>query len=188
MKLKTTWAWMRWALAWTMALLVGCALIWQVGRTTAESRLKADASRTATSYAHLLSAAVPGLGEALHKGEVGEGLVERLRDLGMAGTIFRFKLFDQQGRLLLVSDRLQDAALGADGERLGTHHGGPRQADAIAAKVLGGEAYIALKDGSKRVDRPPVYSEAYVPIRREGQVVGVVEVYVDQTSLRAGWA
>lgn len=36
-----------------------------------------------------------------------------------------------------------------------------------------------------RPDRRVVYSEAYVPVVRDGQVLGVVEIYVDQAERAA---
>jgi hypothetical protein len=49
--------------------------------------------------------------------------------------------------------------------------------------VLGGANFIELQDGAGRPDRPPSCSEAYVPLLRDGTLLGVVEVYVDQAEL-----
>ena len=50
--------------------------------------------------------------------------------------------------------------------------------------VLGGQNFIELKSGAGKPDRPAWYSEAYVPVTRDGRVIGVIEVYVDQTAGR----
>jgi diguanylate cyclase (GGDEF)-like protein len=65
---------------------------------------------------------------------------------------------------------------------LGDEHGA-RSAQ-VSKVVLSGGSFIELKDGTGKPDRPPAFSEAYVPLLRDGQVMGVVEVYADQTPLR----
>lgn len=86
--------------------------------------------------------------------------------------VFRFKLFDTNGRLLLISD---DA-----GVTLATakdHH-----ADVAAEVARSGIAQSFLKDGDERDGRPDVYVESYVPVRVGGEVVGVAEVYLDESA------
>ena len=84
--------------------------------------------------------------------------------------------------MILVSDDLDKPDVvrtpsPADG--IGDHSGSNKAQ--IRAKVLSGVNHIELKR-EQRADRPPVYSEAYVPVLRGGVVLGVVEVYVDQAA------
>jgi diguanylate cyclase (GGDEF)-like protein len=51
--------------------------------------------------------------------------------------------------------------------------------------VLAGRNHVELKSGAGKANRPPWYSEAYVPARAGGELLGVIEVYVDQTARRA---
>ncbi len=175
-------AWL-WVAAWLAALVLSIAAVAEMGRRTADNHIRQEAAHAARHYAHLISAAVPGLERLLLDGRTDATMLERLRSLGTVGAVFRFKLFDGQGRLVLVSDQLDHPGLGADGSRLGYHHG-EREADRIARRVLDGDPHIELKDGRGRVDRPPVYTEAYMPLVREGRTLGVIEVYVDQTAMR----
>ena len=132
----------------------------------------------------MLAATVPGLADLLQRGRLDEPTVEQLRNLRRAGQVFRFKLFAQDGRQLLVSDDLDKPAAGLapNGALLGDEHGA--RSAVVSHIVLSGGSFIELKDGTGKKDRPPVYSEAYVPLLRDGQVMGVVEVYVDQTELK----
>lgn len=85
--------------------------------------------------------------------------------------IFRFKLFDARGRLLMVSD--------ASGLKL---HPGVDHNVAVAKEVaVTGVAQSFLKDGRAKPDRPDVYVESYVPVRVGGKILGVAEVYLDET-------
>ena len=96
--------------------------------------------------------------------------------------VFRFKLFDQIGRLLYISDEPLPAA-GMDG--LGQHN------HAAAAVVQTGQAVTFMEDGTEKPNRPDVYAESYVPFYKNGSIAGIVEVYVDQTQaaaeIRAGY-
>lgn len=90
------------------------------------------------------------------------------------GDIFRFKVYDTQGVLRLLSDNLHS--------RLST----PSAPDEDSAQPLHviatGNPSIRLRDGSERIDRPDVYVEAYIPIRRNDRVVAVAEIYIDRTA------
>ncbi|MEK9661872.1 MAG: response regulator, partial [Alphaproteobacteria bacterium] len=97
-----------------------------------------------------------------------------LESMRQFGDVFRFKLFSPDGRLVLVSDDLQNAT-GSPGD-LGEHN--PRAAAVIAT----GEPFTEVEDGSAQPDRPDVYVESYVPVVRNGATVAIVEVYVDQTA------
>jgi diguanylate cyclase (GGDEF)-like protein len=91
------------------------------------------------------------------------------------GRVFRYKIFDPDGRLRLVSDELQ--AFGTDRQNL-TEHNAPA-ARAIAA----GQPLVMAKTG-KPPNRPPYFAEAYVPVIVGGRTLAIVEAYVDQTEKR----
>ncbi|MBE0550456.1 MAG: bifunctional diguanylate cyclase/phosphodiesterase, partial [Rubrivivax sp.] len=98
---------------------------------------------------------------------------ERLTSLRGTAGLFRFKLYDPGGRLLLVSESVGTA---------------PRPEDISAADRA--KAARAAREGTNLIElrrggdgRPEVYSEAYVPVRHGRHVIGVVEVYLDQTEV-----
>ena len=90
------------------------------------------------------------------------------------GDIFRFKLFDTQGRIRLISDDLHtdlanNPTVGEDNWK-------------ALSVVETGEPYSELEDGRLKPDRPDVYAETYVPVWRNDRMVAVAEVYMDRTA------
>jgi diguanylate cyclase (GGDEF)-like protein len=175
----------RWPLVlWLFSIALGLACVAAVLRHVGLRHLERSAELTAVHHAQVLAATVPGLPDLLQRGRLDQRTVEQLRNLRRAGQVFRFKLFAQDGRQILVSDDLDKPAAGLapNGALLGDEHG-TRSAH-VSRIVLSGGSFIELKDGTGKKDRPPAYSEAYVPLKRDGQVMGVVEVYLDQTELK----
>ena len=141
-----------------------------------------EAERTALHYADFISRTVPDLDRVFDEGELTEEAHSALLRSRQLGEVFRFKLFDRDGRELLVSDNLDASTPLSDhgAARLGTHHGNSH----VGRVVPGGENHIELEDGRGIPDRPDVYSEAYVPLQGPDGLVGVLEVYVDQSELQ----
>ena len=169
---------------WLLSVLVGLACVAVVARTVGLRHLERSAEVTAIHHAQVLVATVPGLPDLLQRGRLDERTVDQLRLLRRGGQVFRFKLFASDGRQILVSDDLDKPAAGLapNGAVLGDEHGA-RSAH-VSSVVLSGSSFIELKDGRGKKDRPPAFSEAYVPLLRDGHVMGVVEVYLDQTELK----
>lgn len=134
--------------------------------------VKADAESKSITWAEQISSEMPDLVELISTGKFTD---EQSRVIGHAtslGDIFRFKLFNAEGQLILISDELNQQ-LEIDGE--GDHNG-------TAAQVLQtGVNAVSVNDGRSKDDRPDLYAEAYVPVKQRGSIVGVVEVYVDET-------
>ena len=95
--------------------------------------------------------------------------------MATVGKVFRFKVFGPDGRLLMVSDALDQTGTAS----LQDHQ------PAIAAAIMNGHIHSEVRDGRAKPNRPDDYAEAYVPIMKGGRMQGVVEVYVDQTDKRA---
>lgn len=148
----------------------------------AEHLLEHDSEQTALGYARTITDNVPGLSEMFEQRRLDPATADALRGLREIGDVFRFKLFDRDGNTLLVSDALDRAdGLDASGAtRLGEHQGFP--SPVVESIVLGGRNHIELKDGRGKEGRPPLFSEAYVPLMQGGRLIGAVEVYVDQTA------
>ncbi|MBT9599334.1 MAG: EAL domain-containing protein [Vitreoscilla sp.] len=162
-------------------MLIGAVLA-VVLRLAAGGLLQREAERTALVWAHQIEATVSDLDDLF----AGQGLSEAgradLRRLRLVREVFRFKLFDRDGRTLLVSDELGGTAepptVATGTQSLG--HGN----ETVRSMVLGGANVVELLRNT-HADRPAVYSEAYVPVLRGGHLLGVVEVYVDQVERQA---
>ena len=80
-----------------------------------------------------------------------------------------------QGGLRLASDKL-----GEVGKALRIH---PVHNPEAAEVVLEGETEVEVEEGTSP-NRPAFYAEAYVPAVENGKIIGIVEVYVDQSAKR----
>jgi len=166
------WAWFACLLA-ALAAVLGVLLA--IDRQ-ADRHLAADAERAAVGWARHIAVHVPDI-DLVFTGDLPSPQAQdRLTGLRGTAGLFRFKLFDPQGRLLVVSDSVGTAPRPEDVNPVD-------QARAVRAAREG--AHLIELHRSKRDDRPAVYSEAYVPVRHGSGVIGVVEVYLDQTEVAA---
>jgi diguanylate cyclase (GGDEF)-like protein len=160
-----------WAVLGTLAM----GVVVGVMKRTAEAQLRSDAESTALNWAAFLTRTVPDL-DLIFDGELPSPQAQNhLSALRAADEVFRFRLFSPEGRLLLESDSLGKRPVGEWTRVL-------NQKARDTARL--GAPHIELRRGDGQV-LPQVFSEAYMPVRHSGQVLGVVEVYVDQTA-RAG--
>lgn len=141
-----------------------------------ERLIRQQAEREAIAWAAYIGTSIERI-ERIAEGEE-PTLAERdfLQRVSKFGDIFRYKLFDAEGRLRIVSDHLNN--LNANGD-IGEHN-------ITALQVLTtGKPYAEVNDGTQKSDRPDIYVEAYVPIKKDGAVVAISEVYVDATRTSA---
>lgn len=89
--------------------------------------------------------------------------------------VFRFKLFDKTGQLVLLSDSLGHPAPQED-RNLGAHN--PTAAEALA----NGVPFSKIASGLEKPDRPDHYAETYLPLFEDGKPIGTIEVYSDISS------
>ena len=170
-------------------VLAGFFLGWVI-RAESERELRRDARQTGVRWAELASLTVPDLAQALAGGGVTAAARAHLQLLGRGSGVFRFKLFDAAGRRVLLSDDLaRPAALPLPSESDGIGQAAQNGAKlAIRNQVLAGQVHSqVIREGLGKggPGRPAVYSETYVPVLRDGKVLGVVAVYVDQAGLAA---
>ncbi len=138
-----------------------------------ERAVIADAKDKATHWAEYFLDNMPGLDQLLADGRLDATQVDVIKAAETMGDVFRFKLFDLNGDMVVVSD---EAAYNQEPVAEREHSGS-------AERVLAtGISNISVKDGTGKQNRPPIYAEAYVPIIDDGGTRhGVVEVYLDQT-------
>jgi signal transduction histidine kinase/DNA-binding response OmpR family regulator len=159
------------------AALVGVILVAIIEYTEIQQHADATATRNAErlslSWATYLSGNLPEIEELLSGAPVSDEQRDVVDRLTTFPDLFRFKLFGANGNLMLVSDNID---LPPETQSLGKHN-------PTANKVIQtGIPYTSYEDGRAKPDRPDVYAESYVPILRNGRIIGVAEVYVDQTA------
>jgi len=141
----------------------------------AEDLLAREATQSARTWVRLVEVSVTDIDRVLQGGVLSAEAREDLRRHRGVEDVFKFRLFDPSGRLMLLSEQL-DLPLGQQTPPQAIGHGSAE----VRAMVLGGAYLVMLQHGDGR-DRPAIYSEAYSPLRRGGRLLGVVEVYLDQT-------
>ena len=153
---------------------VMCAAALWVSEVLVERAVIRDAERRAMAWADHAAVRldrIAALAAGAEPTPEDWGLIE---EMARFGDVFRFKVFSPDGILRFVSDDRT-----ATGTSLGEHN-------ATAAAVLQtGQPSTEVGDGRGRPDRPDLYSETYLPVRRDGRVVAIAEVYLDQTETQA---
>ncbi|MCP1199933.1 bifunctional diguanylate cyclase/phosphodiesterase [Notoacmeibacter sp. MSK16QG-6] len=137
--------------------------------------LDSDASHTVEQWADAFVVQADLMETVLSRRPLTAEQRQTLEIVAKEGSVFRFNLYDAQGNLRLVSDV---EGLPENGENLFEHE------PELAARLLQGERITQLQDGRDKLDRPDFYAETFVPIMRDGEVRGLVEIYVDQTERR----
>jgi signal transduction histidine kinase/CheY-like chemotaxis protein len=142
---------------------------------TADATVKREAERIALAWAAYVGGQMTRAGEIARKGTITLQEHRFLDAMRRFGDVFRFKLFDGQGRFVLMSDDLDEQPQ-VQSYSLGEHN--PKAVSVLST----GAPFTELNDGRGKPDRPDVYVESYVPVIRDGEIVAIVEVYVDQTA------
>ena len=138
----------------------------------AESHLTQDAQRSALSWARHVATNVPDI-DLVFLGDLPSPAAQnQLTGLrGMAG-LFHYRLFDPTGKLVLVSDSI------------GTPPPADAPALAVPASALARGPQVVVRQGNGK-DQPSVFSQALVPVMHDRELIGVMELQVDQTDRAA---
>lgn len=165
-------------------IIVVSTTVWLLVSLLAEASVQKAVSRDAVDKAlhwgSYMSSNISGLEDLIATGKPTDQQRHHIRELRQLGDVFRFKLFDAKGRLVLISDESfisnpQGVASAFDPEPLEVLRTGVKSVDVF--------------DGTNKPDRPDLYAEAYIPLTdRDGRIYGVVEVYVNETNTQAYFA
>lgn len=143
-------------------------------KQTVDYAVGEDAARKAIGWSNHLINELSDLPELLTTGVPSERQTKQIKAVSTIGDAFRFKLFDQSGNLVLISDEVTE-------KTILTTFGDHKEEASLVLET--GTSQVSLNDGTQKHNRPNLYAEAYVPVKNaEGDVLGVVEVYLDQTA------
>ncbi len=139
--------------------------------------LTARSEASADSWVRHFSTEIGGFDHIIATGSVTGDEMSMLDEARSFVDVFRFKIFDDQGRLILVSDNISSD---------GVEFSGDDETNATALKTLAsGLAVTVVQDGRAKDNRPDWYAESYVPLLDAGRIVGVAEIYVDVAQAHA---
>jgi diguanylate cyclase (GGDEF)-like protein len=148
---------------------------WTIEKRAIEHLLYRDAVSTGLHWASYLAESVDDLVEIAQGEKPSPASMIFFEQAQKAGNVFRYKIFDKEGRLRLVSDEL--TAVGTDAQNLGQHNAAAAQA------IAAGQPLVVAKEGQPPA-RPYYFAEAYVPVVVDGRMIAIVEAYVNQTDKR----
>ena len=142
--------------------------------STANQIVTIQAERTSMAWAAYIGSQLRRINEIAAGADLTQADQDFLAGARKFGNIFRFKLFDRNGVIRLISDDLHtDLANNPDLAE-------DNWKALLVVKTH--KPYTKLKDGTRKADRPDFYAETYVPVIRDGKLVAVVEVYIDETA------
>jgi diguanylate cyclase (GGDEF)-like protein len=153
--------------------------------------LHQDAESEGESWARYLAANVKDLGAIVGGASPTAESMAFFEKAQKVGNVFLYKIYAPGGALRLSSNELDEET--PEAESIVAHN------PEVAGAVLAGETVIEVKNGSEAAEegeeeeeelggeRPAFYSEAYVPVKLDGKVVGIMEAYVDQSAKGASF-
>jgi diguanylate cyclase (GGDEF)-like protein len=166
-----------WWAVWVVSVLVSLTLVLGVARVLVDRQLLHNGEEEAENWVTFVQGSVPELEAGLGGSGFTPAARERLLLLSTADEVFRFKLFDLRGRLVLDSRQLASdtEAPAVDPEAM-----------LVAREVAdAGDEHVQVHYRGQ-AGFPEVYSEAYVPIEIDARRVGVFKVFIDQTERAQG--
>lgn len=172
---------MREIVLWGAALVAALIAIVAAMRHIQQSHLEQMAGESAVQWTRFVAGSVPGIELVMAGGAVTDQTLDHLKRLRQTENLFRFRFYDPEGDLVLSSDDLGPVA---DGEAALARERATLQPESREdARQAAREAttLVRLHEGGT-ANEPAMYSEAYVALVRDGRVLGVVQVDVDQVS------
>jgi diguanylate cyclase (GGDEF)-like protein len=160
-------------------IAAGTALI---NEATIGTLLRADAERAAGNMSQFLADNLPDLDKLMQGGKLSERSSELLEFERAAAGVERYEVYDSKGRRVLEFKHRgqKQEEQGAENENLSEHQ--PQ----VFKQILAGSPYSESFNGEQ--DGKPVFvSAGYAPIRNDGALGGIIEVYLDQTARKANF-
>ena len=133
--------------------------------------LREDAESTSTAWVAMLADRNPDVSAMLSGAAPADQTIRALDEASQVGDIYRFRIWDRTGRLLYQSERLPAGSAAAVT---------PRVYRQVADSVFSGSAYSEVHSGNG-LEEVPYFVKSYIPVKRNGAVIGVFEIYRDQT-------
>jgi diguanylate cyclase (GGDEF)-like protein len=161
-------------LAAAILLLAAAGVV--LSEAVARRLLRIDAEQAARDWTVNLAKSaddLPGIVAGLTPSEHTRNLLNQVMEVG---HIYRYKVWDMHGNLVLIHD-------GRNSPR-GPATIAQRHGQKVARSILAGNAFTEAKAGYPP-ENPPYFAESYIPIERNGAIIGVFEAYVDETDYKA---
>jgi diguanylate cyclase (GGDEF)-like protein len=163
---------------WALSILILLVAVGGIalGRLVSADLLRAEAQASSRAWASGLLNSIADI-PALTSGATPSPETKRLlKQASEIGNIYRYKVWNKKGELVFISDQANSPLAPMT---IAQRHG-----QRVADLILSGSTFTEAGKG-KPPEHPAFYSESYIPIKRNGEVIGVFEVYLDQTGAKA---
>jgi diguanylate cyclase (GGDEF)-like protein len=145
----------------------------QLSQLVSANMLRTDAQSTVSAWAGSLAESADDIPAIIAGAAPSTRTDHLLKDATQVGDIYRFQILDRTGHTVYLSERasypsVTRAAVDSPSKR-------------ISEKVLSGGILIDTGVGNSS-DNPPYFSECHFPLKQNGTVIGILDVYLDQTA------
>jgi diguanylate cyclase (GGDEF)-like protein len=139
--------------------------------------LRADAQSTSSTWADTLLDGIDDVAAMVAGTTPSDKEKHHLEEASRVGDVYRFRIWDRMGRSIFTSERMDSSS-----QRPKTI--AERYGQRVANSILSGGAFTRADTGDSAED-PANFAVSYIPIKQDGAVIGVIEVYLDQTADKA---
>ena len=148
----------------------------ELSRIVSARMLRADAQSTSSTWADSLAVGFDDIPAIVAGATPSEATKLHLEESSRVGDVYRFRIWNKTGHLVFISERMASSrAPKTISERYGQR---------FADSIFSGTKYTELGTG-EAPENPAYFGVSYVPILKDGSVIGVIEVYLDQTADKA---
>jgi diguanylate cyclase (GGDEF)-like protein len=159
-------------IALLIAMVLGVVLVGMVlSRFVSDKMLRDDAKSTSVSWADSLAEHVD-IPSIMAGAAPSDTTAHLLQNATQVGDIYRYAIWNSAGNRVFLSERMKSPVASTTFAE--------RQQKQIANTVVSGSNHIEAGVG-KSFENPDYFVETYLPIKKDGVVVGVLDVYLDQT-------
>ena len=129
--------------------------------------LRIDAQNTSAGWVSMLLARNPDVLNLVSGATPSNRTTQFLAESSQVGDIYRFRIWDGTGHAVFTSERL-------------TSPGEPIDTNRVTQALVSGSIINAVHTGSAPRN-VPFFVESFIPVKQHGAVIGVFDVYLDQS-------
>ena len=131
--------------------------------------LREDAGATSSQWVSMLTARNPQILTLFHGAAPSVATRNLLNEATQVGDIYRFRIWDTTGHVVFESERLQSP---------GTH---VAFIDKRVANIVASGSVVNEVHRGGPPQNVPFFVESFIPVKHDGAVIGMFDVYLDQT-------
>jgi diguanylate cyclase (GGDEF)-like protein len=145
----------------------------QLSKLVSANMLRADAQSTVTAWSGSLVESADDISAVIAGAVPSPRTDHLLKDATEVGDIYRYRIWDRTDHTVYSSERMNYLSHAKTTTN--------SQWKTIADKVLSGGTFTDIGVGESP-ENPPYFARCYLPLKKNGAVIGILEVYLDQTA------